>query len=314
MESGLSWGFMLLFWSTQAKMINYLQKPWGLGAWPERWCCAGSSGCLVESCLWSTEPPAHPAVNPWHSHAQTNTTVSAHGLWSDLKRTITKRRRLEESVHGALWHLTLKAAAVFTKPSTCTAFLKKNTSYYLFGHLRLLLSLLGSSRLHLYDRKYRKNQCWCEITQFKIKINDILITLNCSWFLWQQLYFQHHYSSLQCHMIFRNQYNMLICCSININYYYQCWKQFCCIIFLWKLILFQDSLMNKKVKKNNIIKNINILGQYKSLLSLFINLAYSCRIKVLISFTKKIQIKRKIVLQKTNFCTVLYVARKHSHF
>ncbi len=27
-----------------------------------------------------------------------------------------------------------------------------------------------------------------------------------------QLYFQHHYSSLQCHMIFRNQSNMMICC------------------------------------------------------------------------------------------------------
>ena len=39
-----------------------------------------------------------------------------------------------------------------------------------------------------------------------------------------QLYFQHHYSSLQCHMIFRNHFNMLICCSRNISYYYQCWK------------------------------------------------------------------------------------------
>jgi len=30
---------------------------------------------------------------------------------------------------------------------------------------------------------------------------------------------------------FRNLSNMLICCSRNISYYYQCWKQ-CC--FLWK--------------------------------------------------------------------------------
>ncbi len=44
-----------------------------------------------------------------------------------------------------------------------------------------------------------------------------------------QLYFQHHYSSLQCHMIFRNHFNMLIYCSRNISDYYQCWKQ------LWKL-------------------------------------------------------------------------------
>ncbi len=48
------------------------------------------------------------------------------------------------------------------------------------------------------------------------------------------VYFQHHYSSLQCHMIFRNHNNMLICCSTNISDYYQCWKQFCCTIFLWK--------------------------------------------------------------------------------
>ncbi len=41
-----------------------------------------------------------------------------------------------------------------------------------------------------------------------------------------KLYFQHHYSILQCHMIFRNHYNILICCSRNISDYYQCWKQF----------------------------------------------------------------------------------------
>ncbi len=35
-----------------------------------------------------------------------------------------------------------------------------------------------------------------------------------------------HYSSLQCHMIFRNHSNILIYCSRNISDYYQCWKQF----------------------------------------------------------------------------------------
>ncbi len=59
--------------------------------------------------------------------------------------------------------------------------------------------------------------------------------LNCNLFLWSKLYFQHHYCSLQCHMIFRNHNNMLICCSRNISDYYQCWKQLCCTIFLWKL-------------------------------------------------------------------------------
>ncbi len=58
--------------------------------------------------------------------------------------------------------------------------------------------------------------------------------LNCNLFLWSNLYFQHHYSSFQCHMIFRNHNNMMICCSRNISDYYQCWKQLCCTIFLWK--------------------------------------------------------------------------------
>ncbi len=34
--------------------------------------------------------------------------------------------------------------------------------------------------------------------------------LNCNLFLWSKLYVQHHYCSLQCHMIFRNHTNMLI--------------------------------------------------------------------------------------------------------
>ncbi len=58
---------------------------------------------------------------------------------------------------------------------------------------------------------------------------------NIIYFCDAQLYFQHHYSSLQCHMIFRNHNNMLICCSRNISDYYQCSKQLCCTIFLWKL-------------------------------------------------------------------------------
>ncbi len=72
-----------------------------------------------------------------------------------------------------------------------------------------------------------------------------------------QLYFQHHYSSLQCHMIFRNYSNMLICCSRTISDYYQCWKQLCCFIFLWKLLhfIFQDNLMNWKFKRTVFIWN-----------------------------------------------------------
>ncbi len=59
--------------------------------------------------------------------------------------------------------------------------------------------------------------------------------LKCNLFLWSKLYFQHHYSSLQCHMIFRNHNNMLICCSRNISDYYQCWKQLCC--WIWRKLI-----------------------------------------------------------------------------
>ncbi len=35
---------------------------------------------------------------------------------------------------------------------------------------------------------------------------------------------------------FRNHSNMMIyCCLRNIYFYYQCWKQLCCLIILWKL-------------------------------------------------------------------------------
>ncbi len=39
----------------------------------------------------------------------------------------------------------------------------------------------------------------------------------------------------------------LIWCLSNISYYYQCWKQLCCLMFLWKplCLFFQDSLINK---------------------------------------------------------------------
>ncbi len=87
--------------------------------------------------------------------------------------------------------------------------------------------------------------------------------LNCNLFLWSKLYFQHHYCSLQCHMIFRNHNNMLICCSRNISDYYQCWKQLCCTIFLWKLMHFisQDSQINRKFKRTAFIWNIEIKSQ-----------------------------------------------------
>ncbi len=53
----------------------------------------------------------------------------------------------------------------------------------------------------------------------------------------QRWIFRSQISSLHCYMI-RNQSNRLNWCSRNISYYYQYWKQLCCLIFMWKNIIF----------------------------------------------------------------------------
>jgi len=46
---------------------------------------------------------------------------------------------------------------------------------------------------------------------------------------------------------FRNHSNMLICCSRNISYYYQCWKQFLMLnIFVETVILYHSDVWGKK--------------------------------------------------------------------
>ncbi len=74
------------------------------------------------------------------------------------------------------------------------------------------------------------NTHYCNIVKYYYNLKYLFSM----WIYWSKLYFQHHYSSLQCHMIFRNHSNMLICCSRNISDYYQCWKQLCCTVFLCK--------------------------------------------------------------------------------
>jgi len=57
------------------------------------------------------------------------------------------------------------------------------------------------------------NELLCILIYFKMYCIPVMAKLN---------FQQHHYSSLQSNMIFRNHSNMLICCSRNISYYYQC--------------------------------------------------------------------------------------------
>ncbi len=78
---------------------------------------------------------------------------------------------------------------------------------------------------------------------------------------------------------FRNHSNMLIWCSLNISYYYQCWNQWCCLISVWKLsyVFIHHSLMNRKFKTTAFICNSN----YKchQLVSLFVCVRRYCWLK-----------------------------------
>jgi len=55
----------------------------------------------------------------------------------------------------------------------------------------------------------------------------------CNLLLWCQSWFFSIITAVFITRSFRNQLNMLICCSRN-YYYYQCWKQVCWFILLWK--------------------------------------------------------------------------------
>ncbi len=87
-----------------------------------------------------------------------------------------------------------------------------------------------SPSLHLCDQKYSKNS---NIVKYYYNLKElfsisIYIFLNVIYSCDVKLYFQHHFFSFQCHMIFRNHSNMMICCSRNISYVK---IRFCCLIF-----------------------------------------------------------------------------------
>ncbi len=74
-------------------------------------------------------------------------------------------------------------------------------------------SLFCSPMLHLFDQNTVKTVILWNTIDISNSCFQCEYVLNCNLFL----YFQHHYSSLQCHMIFRNHNNMLIYCSRNIS-------------------------------------------------------------------------------------------------
>ncbi len=97
-----------------------------------------------------------------------------------------------------------------------------------------------------------------------------------------KLNFQHHFSSLQCHMIFRNQSNMM-------NYYQCCWSNMLIysetVVLLnifWNLLLF--SLINKKLKEH--LFKIEIFSNNISLYYQFYPCNTSLLNKVSLTFLK----------------------------
>ncbi len=131
-----------------------------------------------------------------------------------------------------------------------------------------------------------------------------------------KLYFQHHYSSLRCHMIFRNQSIMLIFCSRNISDYYQCWK----LNILVDTFSIQDSLMNRKFKRAPFVliyifcNNIKvIIAAFGQLCASSLNSSIHLFLKILQSeyfiCTSSLNLANYIVLSATNnsLC-ILFIA------
>ncbi len=76
---------------------------------------------------------------------------------------------------------------------------------------------------HMHMHTHTHTMLFCEILlQFKITLYILIYSNYRMYFSDSALNFQHHYSSLQCHMIFRNHYNIqillwvlkLLCCFI----------------------------------------------------------------------------------------------------
>ncbi len=60
---------------------------------------------------------------------------------------------------------------------------------------------------------------------------------------------------------FRNHYNMPICCSINISYYYQCLKHLCCLIF----VQFFSEIHFKIIKEQHLLETEIVCGHFWSI-------------------------------------------------
>ncbi len=138
--------------------------------------------------------------------------------------------------------------------------------YQKFG-VSKMLKCFCSSRLHLFDKKTVKTAILWNIIDISNNCFLFEYILNSNLFLWSKLYFQNHYSSLQCHMISEI---ILIC-------WFAAQKHFWLLSMLKTVVLpnifektetnfiFQDFWMNIKFKRTTFIWNINLLLHYKCL-------------------------------------------------
>ncbi len=113
--------------------------------------------------------------------------------------------------------------------------------------------ILCSPRLYWSDKKNTVKQM--NIVKYYYHLKQLFfLNIICD----AQLIFQHHYSSLQWHMIFRNHPNTLIYCSRNM-YCFQCWKQLCCLMFFCRTHDTFFSGFSGYLNKKKLIGDISLL-------------------------------------------------------
>ncbi len=123
-----------------------------------------------------------------------------------------------------------RSLQLYQKPDLCSSSCALVRVRRLSPHCTTAL-LLTKTALNML--KYYYNSFLCEYV------------LKCNLFLWLNLYFQHHYCSLQCHMIFRNHNNMK---------HFWLLSMLKTVIFLWKLMrfIFQGFTDEYKVENSRI--------------------------------------------------------------
>ncbi len=158
-----------------------------------------------------------------HFRARTSYSVcqSVQGSWLQISENIFK---------SSVWDTQEQVNEISLNPERAFSALFSEL-YLIIHYISLVLiectnvfdrSLLWRPILqkkNVFQQKYCKHRMW-KIIQFKIPVFYVNIFSNVFYF-WSKVNFPHHYSSLQCHMIFRNHYNMLIYCSRSIYYYHQ---------------------------------------------------------------------------------------------